>query len=175
MTDLVAPVSDRDHIQGSKAVPTTVVEYGDYQCPKCAVGHQIIQSIQQQLGARLCFVFRHFPRTKLHPYAQHAAEATEAAARQGRFWEMHDCLFSRQSTFDNGTLVECADAIGLDIPQFLRELAADVHVNRVQEDVDSGIKSGVQETPTFFINGCRYDNACERSLLLAAIAQSALP
>ena len=173
MTNLVILVSERDHIQGVTTAPITVVQYGDYQSPKCAIGHQIIQSIQQQLDEQLCFVFRHFPRTELHPYAQHAAEAADAASIQGKFWEMHDCLFNCQSAFDNGTLVECADALSLDISQFLRELAADVHTSRIQEDVDSGIRSGVQETPTFFINGWRYDGACEHSRLLAAIAKSA--
>lgn len=173
MISQVILVSERDHIQGAKTAPVTVVEYGDYQSPKCAIGHQIMQSIQQQLGEQLCFVFRHFLRTELHPYAQHAAEAAEAAATQGKFWEMHDCLFNCQSTLDNGTLVECADALRLDISQFLRELAEDVHTNRIQEDVDSGISNGVQETPTFFINGRRYDGACEHSQLLAAITKSA--
>ena len=173
MINLVMLVSERDHIQGVKTAPITVIQYGDYQSPKCAMGHQIIQSIQQQLGEQLCFVFRHFPQTELHPYAQHAAEAAEAAAIQGKFWEMHDCLFNCQSTLDNGTLVECADALSLDISQFLRELATDVHTKRIQEDVDSGIRSGVQETPTFFINGRYYDGACEHSQLLAAIANSA--
>ncbi len=169
MTVLVLPVSAQDHIQGSKTAMTTLVEYGDYQSPECGQAHQIIQSIQQQLGEQLCFVFRHFPCTDLHPYAQHAAEAAEAASNQGRFWEMYDCLFSRQSFFDNGTLVECAAALCLDIPQFLRELAEDVHIKRVQQDFDSGVRSGVKKTPTFFINGLHYNDAYERSLLLTAL------
>jgi protein-disulfide isomerase len=168
-TRLTLPVSDRDHIQGERIASVVLVEYGDYQCPLCLQAFAIVREIQLQLTDRLCFVFRHFPCTKVHPYAQHAAEASEAAAAQGKFWDMHDCLFAHQSALDNGHLVEYALAIGLDVNQFLHDMTQDVHVDRVLEDFDSGIQSGVIATPTFFINGIRHQGSWDRATLLAAI------
>jgi protein-disulfide isomerase len=170
VTVLALPVSSRDHILGADAAATTLVEYGDFQCPRSASAHRIVREIQQQLGGKqLRFVFRHFPRTHLHPQAQQAAEATEAAAAQGKFWQMHDCLFENQHALDDGDLVECAVALGLDVCQFLKEMSADVHAQRVREDFDSGVQSGVKSTPSFFINGIRYDGVCDKQRLLAAL------
>lgn len=148
--------------------PLTLIEYGDYQCPRSREAIDIVRSLQAQLGDQLRFVFRHFPRN-LHPYAQNAAEATEAAANQGQFWQMHHCLFQRQATLDNGSLVECADAIGLDINQFLLEMSEHIHRDRVQADIDSGIAIGVTQTPTFLINQVRYDGDFNTESLLNAL------
>ncbi|HEY9643370.1 MAG TPA: DsbA family protein, partial [Coleofasciculaceae cyanobacterium] len=134
----------------------------------------VVRDIQQQLGEQLCYVFRHFPRIDLHPQAHQAAKAAEAAAKQGKFWQMHNCLFINQHALQDGDLAEYADALELDVMQFLRDLSGDVHAPRVQEDWQSGVQSGVYQTPTFFINCLRYDNICDRSTLLAALTSQAL-
>jgi protein-disulfide isomerase len=113
-------------------------------------------TLLDRMGDQICLVFRHFPQRDVHPHAQHAAEAAEAAANQGKFWPMHHHLYARQQALGNGYLVEYAVDLGLDIPQFLREVTGDRFVSRVQADIDSGRASGVVDTPTFFINGRRY-------------------
>lgn len=171
MIVLALPVSSRDRILGIQTAAITLVKYGDYQCPRSAVARRIVQEIQQQ-GVQFCFVFRYFPRMHLHPQAQLAAEAAEAAASQGKFWEMHNCLFENQHALDDGDIVEYAAALGLDVNQFLRDLARHVYAQRVREDYDSGIQSGVNATPTFFINSIRYDGVCDKQSLLVAIARA---
>ena len=109
---LTLPVGERDHCQGIASAPITLVEYGDYQSPDCAQAHHLIQFIQQRLGEQLRFVYRHFPCCNLHPEAQHAAEAAEAAGRQGKFWQIHDCLFANQQALHNGYLVDYATDLG---------------------------------------------------------------
>lgn len=155
INQVIPPLSDRDHTQGSLNAVVTLMEYGDYQCPQSCRAHGIVKAMQQQLGEQLCFIFRHFPRTQIHPQSQRAAESAEAAARQGKFWEMHDILFEHQQALEDGDLVHYAAQLNLDIPQFLREMAERVHKQRVQEDVESGRCNGVEDTPTFFI-GLRY-------------------
>lgn len=169
MPVLCLPISSRDHIQGLASAAITLVEYGDYQCPDCAKAHGIIQEIQQQLGSQLCYVFRHFPCIQFHPQAQQAAEAALSAAKQGKFWQMHDLLFVNQHALKAGDLAEYAALLELDVMQFLRELSEDMHVQRVQEDINSGIESGVYQTPTFFINSLRYDGTCDKETLIAVL------
>jgi len=169
---LALPVSNRDHILGVETAAVTLVKYGDYQCPRSATAHATVQEIRQQMGEQLRFVHRHFPRTQIHPQAQNTAEAAEAAARQGKFWQMHNCLFEHQYALGDGDLVEYAAALGLDVTQFLRELSEDVHAERVRQDFESGLQSGVSSTPTFFINSIRYDGACDFQRLLAAIVEA---
>jgi protein-disulfide isomerase len=169
---LTLPVGEQDHCLGAATAPITLVEYGDYQCPNCAQAHSLIQQLQQQLGEQLRFVYRHFPQPDLHPEAQHAAEAAEAANSQGKFWQMHDCLFANQHALHNGYLVDYATTIGLDVMQFLREMTGDVHVDRIQQNRDSGIASGVIHTPTFFINSVRHDGDWRGEGLLIAINQA---
>jgi protein-disulfide isomerase len=159
---LTPPVSSRDRCQGNSTAKITLVQYGDYQCPICQAAYGIIPSIQAEMGDRLRFVFRHFPQSQIHPEAYHAAEATEAAAAQNKFWEMHTCLFDHPSQLADSNLVEYAIALDLDVDRFLQEMSTDQHVARVQSDLDSGIHSGVISTPTFFINGVKYND--ERSL-----------
>ncbi|MBD1889848.1 DsbA family protein [Coleofasciculus sp. FACHB-SPT9] len=168
---LSVPPSERDRIQGSLDAPVVLVKYGDYQSPDCSETHRMIKVIQQQLGNRLGFVFRHFPQVSIHPQAQKAAEAAEAAAAQGKFWQMHDTLFQHQQSLDNGYLVEYANELGLDMPQFLQAMWRHVYADRVTEDVESGLRSGVTTTPTLFINGIRYSDAWNVESLLAAIAR----
>jgi protein-disulfide isomerase len=166
---LTPPVSERDHIQGPETATVTLVEYGDYECPFCGQAYPIVKEIQRRLGDQLCFVFRNFPLTQTHPHAEHAAEAAEAAGEQNRFWEMHDYLFEHQRALDDAHLLEYATALNLDQARFKRDLAAHAFANRVREDFLSGVRSGVNGTPTFFINGIRHDDSYDLETLLAAI------
>jgi protein-disulfide isomerase len=166
---LTLPVGQRDHQQGPETAPVTLVEYGDYECPHCGEAYPIVKEIERRLGDRLHFVFRNFPLTQSHPHAEHAAEAAEAAAVQGKFWEMHDYLFEHQQALDDAHLVQYAVALNLDEETFKREMTEHVHTNRVREDFLSGVRSGVNGTPTFFINGVRHDGSYELETLFAAI------
>ena len=171
---LTLPVSQRDHQQGPETAPVTLVEYGDYECPYCGEAYPIVKEIQRRLEDRLRFVFRNFPLTQSHPHAEHAAEAAEAAAVQGKFWQMHDSLFEHQRALDDAHLVHYAVALHLDEETFKREMTEHVYANRVREDFLSGVRSGVNGTPTFFINGVRHDESYELETLLAAI-EAAMP
>jgi protein-disulfide isomerase len=166
---LTLPVSDRDHVQGPSSAPVTLVEYGDYECPYCGAAYPIVKRLQEHLGDRLRFVFRNFPLTTVHPHAEHAAKAAEAAGAQGKFWEMHDYLFEHQRALMDRKLVEYAAAVGLDVELFGRDMAEQVHEDRVRADFMSGVRSGVNGTPTFFINGYRHNGAYDFDSLLAAI------
>jgi len=170
---LTLPVGDRDHLQGPPDAAVTLVEYGDYECPHCGRAYPIVKEVQKQMGRRLRFVYRNFPLRETHPHAQHAAEAAEAAGAQGKFWEMHDRLFERQFALDDDALIEYAGDLGLDVARFRRELAGRVYEPRVREDFRSGMLSGVNGTPTFFINGARHDDAWDVELLLAALQRAA--
>src|ERR1700730_4102488 len=153
-TAKLAPlVSQRDHQLGPETAPVTLVEYGDYECPYCGEAYPIVKEIQRRLGDRLRFVFRNFPLAQSHPHAEHAAEAAEAAAAQEKFWEMHDYLFEHQQALDDAHLVQYAAALHLDKEMFVREMTEHVHTNRVHEDFMSGVRSGVNGTPTFFTIG----------------------
>jgi protein-disulfide isomerase len=174
IASLTLPVSQRDHQQGPATAPVTLVEYGDYECPYCGEAYPIVKEIQRRLGDRLRFVFRNFPLTQSHPHAEHAAEAAEAAAVQGKFWQMHDTLFEHQRALDDAQLVHYAFALYLDQETFEREMTAHVHAKRVHEDFLSGVRSGVNGTPTFFINGGRHNESYALETLLAAI-EAAMP
>lgn len=154
---LTPPVDESDHRRGPQDAPVTLVEYGDYECPSCLMAYPIIKEVQEQMGDRLQFVFRNFPLKEAHPHAAHAAEIAEAAADQGKFWEMHDILYENQEALDDESLLEYAEAIGLDVERVMRALEGREYARRVREDFRSGVKSGVNGTPTFFINGERYD------------------
>ena len=171
---LTAPVSeDRDHIQGPADAPVTLVEYGDYQCPYCGAAHRSVQEVQARMGNRLRFVFRNFPISTSHPRAEQAAEAAEAAAAQGRFWPMHDLIFENQKRLSDRDLRDYAEQVGLDLERFDAELAEHVHAARVHEDFMSGVRSGVNGTPTFFVNGARHDDSYDVETLLAALELAA--
>jgi len=156
---LSSPVGDRDHAQGADIAPVTLVEYGDYECPHCGRAYSIVKEVQRRLGPQLRFVFRNFPLRESHPHAERAAEAAEAAATQGRFWEMHDALFEHQRTLDDGHILQIAGTLGLDVSKLEKELRSHTHEARVREDFRSGVRSGVNGTPTFFINGVRFDDS----------------
>jgi protein-disulfide isomerase len=172
---LIMPVSPaRDHIHGSVDALVTLVEYGDYECPHCGAAHAIVKTIMGQVGDAVRFVFRHFPMTTVHPYAELAAEAAEAAGNQHRFWDMHDTLFANQPHLDGPSLLAYASELGLDINQFDREVAGHVHLPRITEDFMSGVRSGVNGTPTFFINSIRHDGGWDYGSLIAALQRAAV-
>ncbi len=166
---LTLPVGERDHVLGPEDAPVTLVEYGDYECPYCRQVVPIVRDLQERFGDRLRYVFRHFPLSTAHPYAQLAAEAAEAAGAQGRFWEMHHMLFEHQGTLERSNLFRFAEEIGLDTERFERELDGHVHAGRVREDFLSGVRSGANGTPTFFLNGARYDGPWDLDSLAAEI------
>lgn len=166
---LKTPVSGRDHVQGPLDAPVVFVEYGDYECPHCLQAHSIVRELQERLGDRIRYVFRHFPISTSHPHAQQAAEAVEAAGAQGKFWEMHDMLFENQDDLSEGKLSAYAAEIGLDVERFERDLKEHVHAAKVKEDFRSGVKSGVNGTPTFYINGRRYDGLWDVESLVEEI------
>jgi protein-disulfide isomerase len=171
---LTVPVTDgRDHIQGPADAAVTLVEYGDYECPYCGAAYPIVKEVQSRMGERLRFVFRNFPIATSHPHAERAAEAAEAAAAQGRFWEMHDVLYENQRRLDDQDLRGNADSLRLDVESFDKELAEHVHAPRVHEDFMSGVRSGVNGTPTFYVNGARHDDSYDAETLLAALERAA--
>ena len=165
---LLTPISEHDRSQGSIDAPVILVQYGDYQSLACREVYRMIRSIQHQ--TKLCFVFRHFPQVTIHPQSQKAAEASEAAASQNKFWQMHDLLFDRQDALNNGHLLEYANSIGLDIDRFLQEMSDRIHTDRIAKSVQGGIQSGVSCAPALFINQVRYPDAWAKERLLAAIA-----
>ena len=167
------PVGPDDHTRGPDDAPVTLVEYGDYECPHCGRAHPIVERVRRRLGDRLRFVFRNFPLGEMHPHAMHAAEAAEEAAAQGSFWEMHDALFENQDALDDRSLVRHAEALGLDGARMARALADGTHEERVRADFMSGVRSGVNGTPTFFINGRRFDGAWDEAGLAEALEEAA--
>ncbi|MFN2215254.1 MAG: Na+/H+ antiporter NhaA [Anaerolineales bacterium] len=166
---LTQPVAERDHILGPEDASITLVEYGDLECPYCRQVSPVIGELRNRLGKRVRYVFRHFPIRTSHPHAQLAAEAAEAAGAQGKFWEMQDLLLEHQDALELSHLVEYASQLELDLEQFKHDLEQHVYVERVKEDFHSGVRSGVNGTPTFFINGTRYDGAWDLESLLDAV------
>ena len=154
---LTPPVSADDHAAGPDDAPVTLVEYGDFECPYCGMAYPIVKGFQRRLGNRLRFVFRHFPLKEAHPHAEHAAEASEGAADLGRFWEMHDLLFEHQEALDDEALLSYGGLLGLDGARLARALEEGTYARAVRADFRSGVRSGVNGTPTFFIKGARYD------------------
>jgi protein-disulfide isomerase len=169
IANLLELSEDRDHIRGSPNAAVTLLEYGDYQCPFCGQAHPIVREIQEAFGDDLRFAFRHFPLTQIHPYAERAAEAAEAAGAQGRFWEMHDTLYDNQDALDDESLLGYAQTLDLDLIAFTRDLASGTFAPRVREDFMSGVRAGVNGTPTFFINGQRHNGPWDVDSLAAAI------
>jgi protein-disulfide isomerase len=164
---LALPVDNsRDHIQGPPSAPVTLLEYGDYECPYCGRAYPIIKQIQKHLGGKLRFVFRNFPITQIHPHAQHAAEAAETAAGQNKFWEMHDYIYEHQQALDDNHLEKYAGKLGLDLVKFSNDMSSHAHVQHIHEDFLSGVRSGVNGTPTFYINGIRYNDSWDLETLL---------
>ena len=169
---LANPVSATDHVQGSATAKVTLVEYGDYQCPYCGAAYPIIKAVQKRLGAKLQFVFRNFPLTQAHPYAELAAEAAEAAGAQGKFWEMHDALYENQDRLGQPLIEELVEQLKLHADQFAADLEGRKFQARVKHDFMGGVRSGVNGTPGFFINGERFDDSWEEGPLAAALQKA---
>ena len=156
-TPLHTPVGENDHVRGRPDAPLTLVEYGDFECPYCGMAYPIVKQVEKELGDELRVVFRHFPLKQQHPHAMHAAQASEAAAEQGRFWEMHDAIFEHQDALEDDDLIAYARDIGIDPAHVVRALDEARYENIVRDHFRDGVKSGVNGTPTFFINGIRFD------------------
>jgi protein-disulfide isomerase len=169
MATLKVSVSPEDHIQGDGAAAVMLVEYGDYECPHCGHAHPIIRRIQRHFGQRLAFVFRNFPLGEIHPYAQRAAEAAEFAGAHGRFWEMHDGIFENQEQLSLPFLLELAGRLGLSAPDLQSAWDSGAYTQRVKADFMGGVRSGVNGTPTFFIDGHRHDDSFDFDTLRSAI------
>ena len=166
---LTLPDPERDHTSGSPDGSIKLLEYGDYECPFCGEAQPIVKEIQRRLGDDLLFAFRHFPLTNIHPHAEHSAEAAEAAGTQKNFWGMHDVLFENQGALDDDDLAEYAAELGLDETRLIREITSGVYAPRIREDFKSGVRGGVNGTPTLFINGERYDGARDLKHLVNAL------
>jgi protein-disulfide isomerase len=169
MSKLSVPVNDKDHRQGAPDAPCILVEYGDYQCPSCGQAYPIVKRLQKHFGKRLLFVFRNFPLSQMHPYAEPAAETAEFADAHSKFWEMHDLLYENQYRLDDALLFELAQSLHLDPEKLRQALASKEYEPRVRRDFRSGVRSGVNGTPTFFINGQRHDGAYDYASLIEAI------
>ena len=169
MSKLIIQPNNEDHIQGKEKSSITLVEYGDFQCPYCKEAYPIVKEIQKIKGDILRFVFRNFPLSEIHSYALHAAYAAEAAGKQNKFWEMHDILFENQENLKDSDLRLYSEKISLDMDQFTKDMNSDEVAKKVETDIMGGIKSGVNGTPTFFINNIRFDGPSELDSLLEAI------
>ena len=157
MSKLKVAVTENDHAQGPADAPVTLVEYGDYECPHCGRAYPIVKQVQKEFGKKLRFVFRNFPLREVHPHAGEAAEVAEFAGTQGKFWEMHDLIFENQQHLNFREFIDLADKLGLDTKAMSAALREGKFTERVQEDFSGGVRSGVNGTPTFFINGVRHD------------------
>jgi len=164
MTRLTPSLGPRDHIQGSARAPIQLVEYGDFECPHCGAAYPIVKAIQRALGPNLLFAYRHFPLTRIHSHAEHAAEMAEAAGDHGKFWQMHDLLFENQEALEDEQLARYAESLGIDPAWAAAALVENRFAPRVREEFASGVRSGVNGTPTFFINGFRYDGGTDTLL-----------
>jgi protein-disulfide isomerase len=163
------PLGAADHVEGPADAPLELVMYGDFQCPFCTAAQPILRRVRERLAGRLRFAFRHFPLTEVHPDAQRAAEASEAAAAQGAFWQMHDALYGARGELGLASVIALAAGLGLDAERVRAELAAGTHADRVATDVRSGKAAGVGGTPTFFVNGARHRGGYHAQTLIAAL------
>ncbi len=172
MSQLSAPVHEQDHIEGSSSAPVTLVEYGDFECPTCGQAYAIVKHVQKHFGDKLRFVYRHFPLEQ-HPMAEPAAEASEFASAQGKFWPMHDALYENQEDLSPELFTELAGNLRLKEKALERALADGEFAERVEADVESGEESGVAGTPTFYINGQQHKGSFDAHTLIAAIEAAA--
>jgi len=156
---LVVPVGPDDHVEGPDDAAITIVEYGDFQCPYCGQAYPIVKRLQSDFGGSLRLVFRNMPLTNVHPQAELAAETAEAVGLQGKFWPMYDVLFENQRDLSGPAILRYVEDVGADLSQVANTLHDGVVQKRVKDDVESGIRSGVNGTPTFFVNGERYDGS----------------
>ena len=172
MGTLKVPVTARDHIRGAADAPVILVGYADFQCPYSAQAYLSLKALAREAGDMLAIVFRHFPHATTHPFAELAAEAAEAAAAQGCFWEMHDMLFENQEALARADLLDYATRLGLESAQFTQDLSEHRHESKVHDDFMGGVRSGVDGTPGLFINGVRHRASYEAASLLAAVVHA---
>lgn len=175
MSKLVQPIAAHyDHVLGPEDAHVTLVEYGDYQCPYCGRAFGVVSEVLRRVRDDVCFAYRHFPLSQIHQHATLAAQAAEAAGDQDRFWEMHQALFEHQDALEQEDLLEYAEALDLDLVRFAQELRSQIHLAKVRVDFLSGVRSGVNGTPTFFLNGERFDLPWDDPVTLeTAIEQAA--
>jgi protein-disulfide isomerase len=169
MANLKVPVGPADHTLGDEHAPVTLVEYGDYECPHCGRAHPVVKALRKHFGKQLRIVYRHFPLTQIHPMAEPAAEAAEFAGANGHFWEMHNAIFEKQPSLSLPLLAELAQALGLSSEDLLSALESREFLPAIKQDFLGGVRSGVNGTPTFFINGYRYEGLNEFEDLVEAI------
>lgn len=174
MATLKTPITAEDHAQGPESAEVTLVEYGDYECPYCGQAYPIVKQIQKRFGKRLRFVFRNFPLSQMHPHAEAAAEVAEFAGAQGKFWEMHDQLYENQARFGEALYLSLGEKLGLSTTALRQALMEETYKARVRADFASGVRSGVNGTPTFFINGHRHDSSFDFETLVSAIHQAVI-
>lgn len=170
---LTQPIGPMDHVLGAPDAPVTMVEYLDYECPFCAQAHEVVAQVLSNIGDLVRYVPRHFPLSQIHPHALLAAQAAEAAGAQRMFWPIHSTLFENQDALDPEALMVYADALGLHVPRFTADLRNGAHLPKVQDDFRSGVRSGVNGTPTFFINGTRLDRGWDGATLTSTIRAAA--
>jgi protein-disulfide isomerase len=168
---LIPATSERDHSQGPHHPLVTLVEYGDYQCPACGAAYPVVKALQKRFSKELRFIFRNFPLTQSHPFALAAADTAEAAALQGKFWQMHDLLFQRQHLLEPPVLASWAQEIGLDLEKLKSALTNGQIAKRIREDRTGAIHSGVSGTPGFFINGAKYEGTAGYLAMRTAVEQ----
>jgi protein-disulfide isomerase len=173
LADFTTPqVTADDHIRGPADAPVTMLEYGDYECPYCRGAFRDVHRLADRHPTLIRFVFRNFPITQLHPHAEQAAEAAEAASAQGKFWEMYELLLQPYAHLDTDALVMYGEILGLDIPRFRRELTDHVYLARIKRDVDEGTRNGVNATPKFYVNGERIDGKVPLENLAEVVEQA---
>jgi len=171
MSTLKIPVSGQDHVQGNAKAGCTLIEYGDYECPHCGAAYPLVQQLQKHFGKRMRFIFRNFPLTQIHTNAQAAAEVAEFAASKDKFWEMHDLLFENQDRLGDELFAELAGQLSLDPGEMHRALKKKTFTDHVRTDFTGGVRSGVNGTPTFFINDQRYNRPMDYDTMVQAIEE----
>lgn len=169
MTVLKVPVTSEDHIQGNPKAPITLVEYGDYQCPYCGQAYPIVKQLQEYFGDQLCFVFRNFPLTEVHEYAKASACTAEFAGTYNKFWEMHDLLYENQENLDPEHIKQLVESLGLNTHQLENAMREGTFDRKIQKDFMGGVRSGVNGTPSFFINDHRFNGSYDYDSLVNAI------
>jgi protein-disulfide isomerase len=169
MSDLKIPVTSSDHIQGNLKAMVTFVEYGDYQCPYCGEAYPVVKLLQQHFGKDLCFVFRNFPLTQMHPEAEPAAETAEFAGAHGQFWEAHDALYENQPLLGLPLYASIIKVLGLSEAELVQALNEHAYLPKIKADFEGGVLSGVQGTPTFFVNGQHHQGGYDLGSLAEAI------
>jgi protein-disulfide isomerase len=169
MSVLKVPLRPSDHVIGDEHAPVILLEYGDYECPHCGRAHPIVKAVRKHFGKQMQFAYRHFPLTQIHPFAAAAAETAEFAGAHGRFWQMHELLFENQDRLDLPLFFEAAKLLGLSADELKTGLESRRYAEKVREDFMSGVRSGVNGTPTFFVNGHRHEGTYEYEDLIQSI------